>query len=100
MEMLLTGATVSAQRAYEMGLVNRVVAPEALDTETNALVQLLAGQSSAVLASGKRVFYQQLELALPDAYAMASCAIAAGIVAPDGQEGIAAFLGKRKPHWS
>ncbi len=100
MEMLLTGAVVSAQRAYEMGLVNRVVAPEALDTETNALVQILAGQSSAVLASGKRVFYQQLELGLPDAYAMASCAIAEGIVQPDGQEGIAAFLAKRKPVWS
>jgi enoyl-CoA hydratase/carnithine racemase len=99
MEMLLTGEPVSAERAREFGLVNRVVAPEALDAEVDALATLLATKSPAAIATGKAVFYRQLEMPLGDAYAFAGRAIACDFVGEDGQEGVDAFLGKRPPRW-
>src|SRR6186713_747819 len=76
MEMLLTGEPVSAARAYEIGLVNRVVPPEALDAEVEMLASAIASKSSAVIASGKQLFYRQLDQSLGDAYGMAGHAIA------------------------
>jgi enoyl-CoA hydratase/carnithine racemase len=99
MEMLLTGEAVSAERARHFGLVNRVVAPEALDAEVEALARLIASKSPAAIATGKDVFYRQLEMPLGDAYAVAGKAIACDFVGEDGQEGVDAFLGKRQPRW-
>jgi enoyl-CoA hydratase/carnithine racemase len=99
MEMLLTGEAVSAARACEMGLVNRVVAPEALDAEVDALATRIASKSSTAIESGKRVFYRQLEVPLDEAYAMAGHAIACDFFTEDGKEGVDAFLGKRPPQW-
>jgi len=99
MEMLFTGETIDALRAYEIGLVNRVVSPEALDAEVEALARCIASKSSAVIASGKQVFYRQLELSLGDAYGMAGHAIACDFFAEDGKEGVDAFLGRRAPRW-
>jgi enoyl-CoA hydratase/carnithine racemase len=100
MEMLLTGEPISAERAREIGLVNRVVAPEALDAEVEALAKLLATKSPAAIATGKDVFYRQLEMPLGDAYAVAGKAIACDFVSEDGREGVDAFLGKRPPRWT
>ena len=97
--MLLTGDAVGAGRAYEIGLVNRVVSPEALDAEVEALARGIASKSSAVIASGKQVFYGQLELSLGDAYGVAGHAIACDFFTDDGKEGVDAFLGKRAPQW-
>jgi enoyl-CoA hydratase/carnithine racemase len=99
MEMLLTGEMVSAARAYEIGLVNRVAPPEALDDEVETLARVIASKSSAVIASGKQLFYRQLERSLSDAYGMAGHAIACDFFAEDGKEGVDAFLGKRAPRW-
>jgi enoyl-CoA hydratase/carnithine racemase len=99
MEMLLTGNFVDAQRAYEIGLVNRVVAPDALDAAVEELARLLASKSPMAIASGKRVFYQQLDLAVADAYAIAGHAIACDFFGEDGREGVDAFLQKRTPNW-
>ena len=99
MEMLLTGSFIDAQRAYEMGLVNRVVAPDALDAAVDELARLIASKSSMAIASGKRVFYQQLDLGVADAYALAGHAIACDFFGEDGREGVDAFLEKRAPHW-
>ena len=100
MEMLLTGAPISAERACAIGLVNRVVAPEALDAEVDALATLLASKSSAAMASGKQVFYRQLEMPLGAAYDVAGHAIAEDFFTEDGKEGVEAFLGKRPPRWT
>lgn len=100
MEMLLTGEMINAQRAVEMGLINRAVQPEALDTEVDRLANLIASKSSAAIASGKRVFYQHLEMGVAQAYVLASHSIAGDFVSPDGQEGVDAFLTKRPPQWS
>jgi enoyl-CoA hydratase/carnithine racemase len=99
MAMLLTGDAIDAERARAIGLVNRVVAPDALDAEVDSLARLIATKSPAAIASGKRLFYRQLEMPLADAYAMAGHAIACDFVGDDGKEGVDAFLGKRAPQW-
>lgn len=100
MEMLLTGAPISAERAAEIGLVNRVVSLEALDAEVTALATLIASKSAMAIASGKQLFYQQLEMPLGDAYQVAGHAIACDFFTDDGKEGVDAFLGKRAPRWT
>jgi len=100
MEMLLTGAPISADRACAIGLVNRVVAPEALDAEVSALAALIASKSSAAIASGKQVFYRQLEMPLGRAYDVAGHSIACDFFTDDGKEGVDAFLGKRAARWT
>jgi enoyl-CoA hydratase/carnithine racemase len=99
MEMLLTGEPVDAKRALEWGLVNRVVAPEALDSEVLKLAQLLASKPPATLAAGKRAFYQQMDLQLGRAYELASQVISSSFAHEEGKEGMAAFIEKRKPSW-
>ena len=99
MEMLLTGAPISAARACEIGLVNRVVPAESLDAEVSAMARLIATRSSSAIASGKEAFYRQLELPLDEAYAVAGHAIACDFFTEDGREGVDAFLGKRAPRW-
>lgn len=99
MEMLLTGDMVDADTAKAIGLVNRVVAPEALDDETAALAAQIAGKSPMTLATGKEAFYRQLELGLDDAYAYASQVMAENMTRRDAEEGIDAFIQKRPPEW-
>ena len=100
MGMLLTGEAVDAERARDIGLVNRVVPPDVLDAEVDALAKLIASKSPAALATGKRVFYRQLEMPLSEASTMAGHAIACDFVGDDGKEGVDAFLGKRAPRWN
>lgn len=99
MEMLLTGEAVTAERACTIGLVNRVVAPEALDGEVEALAALIASKSATALRAGKQLFYRQLEMPLAEAYSVAGRAIACDFFTADGREGVDAFLGKRAPQW-
>ena len=97
MEMLLTGEPISAQRALEWGLVNRVVAPEKLDEEVLKLAQNLAAKPPATVAAGKRAFYQQMDLGLEQAYQLASGVIAASFAHEEGRAGMDAFIEKRPP---
>ncbi len=99
MEMLLTGDLIDAERAYEMGLVNRVVAPGDLDATTDALARQIAAKSPLTLAIGKEAFYRQLELGLDDAYNYASETMVRNMLARDAEEGIDAFIQKRDPKW-
>ena len=99
MEMLLTGETIDAARAEQIGLVSRVVAPEALEAEVDALARRIASRSPSAISSGKQMFYRQLELGVSDAYALAGGVIARGFVGEEGREGVAAFFEKRTPLW-
>ncbi len=99
MEMLLTGDMTSAARAAEIGLINRVVAPEALQAATMEIARKIASKSSLTLATGKRAFYEQREMALAAAYDHASAVMVDNMLARDAEEGIGAFIAKRAPQW-
>jgi enoyl-CoA hydratase/carnithine racemase len=100
MEMLLTGEFIDAATAKSYGLVNRVVGAADLDGEVDRLAALIAAKPQGAVAAGKRLFYQQLEMGLAPAYALASEVIACNAAGPEGREGVAAFLEKRKPVWN
>ena len=97
MEMLLTGEPISAQQASEWGLVNKVVSLQELDTAVMALAKTLAAKPPATVAAGKRAFYQQMDLGLEQAYALASGVIAASFAHEEGRAGMDAFIEKRPP---
>ena len=100
MEMLLTGDMIDAQRAREIGLVNRVVPPDDLDGAVAALAGQIAGKSALTLGIGKEAFYRQAEMELDAAYAFAAEAMTRNMMARDAGEGIDAFLAKRPPTWT
>lgn len=97
--MLLTGSFVDARTAERWGLVNRAVPAGELDAAVDALVAELAAVPDEVLRLGKLGFYRQIEATQTDAYAMMSEVIACNAFSPVGQEGIDAFIEKRKPSW-
>ena len=99
MEMLLTGEMIDAERAQQLGLVNRVVEPDRLEAEVAALARLIASKSPLTLAIGKEAFYRQVELDLAAAYEYASEVMTRNMMARDAEEGIDAFLEKRAPNW-
>jgi enoyl-CoA hydratase/carnithine racemase len=99
MEMLLTGEMVAAERAREIGLINRVATPEALTAETMALAQLIASKPRATVKIGKEAFYRQLEMPLSEAYDYASRVMTENMLAAEAAEGIGAFVEKREPRW-
>lgn len=100
LEMLMTGRFIDAATAERWGLINRAVPRDQLDKEVMALVEELAKLSRYALTLGKTGFYKQVEAKQTEAYEMMSEAISCNAVARDGQEGIAAFVEKRKPVWS
>ncbi len=97
LELALTGSPIDAATAAEWGLVNRVVPAERLDEETHDLITSATRGSVLSKGIGKQGFYAQIDLDQHSAYAYTLELMAAGVVAPDGQEGITAFLEKRKP---
>jgi len=99
LEMLLTGDFIDAERAMELGLVNRVVDEEFLQDETLSLAEKLASKSKYALQLGKRSFYKQIGLNLEQAYQTTSTELITNILSEDGQEGIRAFIEKRTPKW-
>jgi enoyl-CoA hydratase/carnithine racemase len=99
MEMLLTGDMTPATRAAEIGLVNRVVEPDALQDVTMQMARKIASKSSMTLATGKRAFYAQREMPLAQAYDYASNVMVENMLARDAEEGIGAFIEKRAPEW-
>jgi enoyl-CoA hydratase/carnithine racemase len=99
MEMLLTGEMIDAQRAREIGLVNRVVPADRLDEAVADLAGRIVSKSPLTLAIGKEAFYRQVEMDLAGAYAYANEVMIANMTARDAEEGIDAFLEKRQPNW-
>ncbi len=94
-ELLFTGEFLSAERAAELGLVNRVVAPEALDDAVAALARGLAAKAPGAVRAGKALFYRQLDRPPADAYLDAAAVMADNLSEADATEGIDAFLEKR-----
>lgn len=99
MEMLLTGRPIDAATAADWGLVNRVVAAGALESETRALAAQIAASSGFTVGLGKQAFYTQIDLDQPKAYGYTKEVMSMNALAADAQEGICAFLEKRVPTW-
>jgi enoyl-CoA hydratase/carnithine racemase len=100
LEMLLTGELVDASTALEWGLVNRVVPSEQLDDAVAELVDGIARSSPLTVGIGKEAFYAQVELDEHRAYDLTKAVMSMNSMAADAQEGICAFLEKRKPSWT
>lgn len=99
MEMLLTGELISAGDAVRIGLINRTVEPGRARDEAIALAEKIAAKSAAIVKLGKEAFYRQAEMGLADAYSYTAEVMTENMMAADANEGICAFIEKRKPVW-
>jgi enoyl-CoA hydratase/carnithine racemase len=99
MEILLTGEMVPADKAAQIGLINRAVPPGDERKEATALALKIASKSSYTVKIGKQAFYRQAEMSLTAAYDYASEVMTENMMARDANEGICAFIEKRDPKW-
>lgn len=99
LEMLFTGRPIDAQHALKIGLVNRVVEPGELDGAVAELTDLLATKSSHAMKMGKEAFHRQIDLDLEAAYKLTSETMIRNMLSAEAEEGIDAFLEKRRPKW-
>ena len=97
LEMAFTGDAIDAATAAEWGLINRAVPDDELDAAVDDLMARATRGSCASKALGKRTFYAQVDLDQAHAYEYAAQVMAAAATTADAQEGITAFLEKRKP---
>ncbi|GAA0783048.1 enoyl-CoA hydratase [Roseibium denhamense] len=100
MEMLLTGESIDASTAKDFGLINRIVPSDYLEQVVQKYAEAIASKSSHTLKVGKEAFYKQLEMPLSKAYDFAANTMVENMMAKDAEEGINAFLQKRKPDWT
>ncbi len=98
-EMLTTGDFITAERAAELGLINRAVPENLLEDETNALAEKLAGKLSSAVKIGKTAFYQQITMRTDQAYDYTAEVMAQNMMDRNTEEGISAFIEKRPPDW-
>ena len=98
-EMLTTGDFIEANEAADWGLINKAVPTEDLEAETRALADKLARKLGSAVKIGKEAFYQQIEMPLAAAYNYTGQVMVENMLNQDTEEGIAAFIEKRKPEW-
>ena len=99
MEMLLTGDMISAEHAERIGLVNRVVAPGTERDEAVKLAKKITEKSASAIRLGKEEFYRQIGMSLAEAYNYTAEVMVENLLTRDANEGIGAFIDKRKPTW-
>ena len=94
-EMLVTGDFISAEQAQERGLVNQVVAADALDGAVEQLLKSILAKPQAALAMGKSLFYRQLEVGMEAAYRDAAQTMARNMMEACAMDGVQAFIDKK-----
>lgn len=99
-EMLTTGQFITAQRAAELGLVNRAVPPGDLETSTQELGETIAAKLGSAVKIGKRAFYEQIQMPLDQAYAYSGDVMVENLANRNTAEGMQAFIEKRDPEWT
>ncbi|HZV05226.1 MAG TPA: enoyl-CoA hydratase [Gemmataceae bacterium] len=100
MEMLLTGKPISAQQALTWGLVNRVVPVDQLDDAVREFTEAIRAASPLTVRIGKKAFYDHLALDEASAYECATDVMTRNALFRDAQEGMSAFVQKRRPTWT
>jgi methylglutaconyl-CoA hydratase len=98
-ELFLTGARFTAARAKEIGLVHVVVPGHELDNTVSTYVGELLSAGPEAIAAAKALIPEVSVRSIADAAPMTARAIASRRVSKEGQEGLRAFLEKRKPSW-
>lgn len=99
LEMMLTGAKLTAPDALACGLINRVVPPHDLESATAELAGAIAERSPATMRLGLKAFYGSQDLPYPEQLALLTQELGAVLGLEDAREGITAFLQKRAPVW-
>ena len=99
MKMLLTGEPIRANYAKEIGLINDCFTKSKLNSEVFKIAKKISTKSNLTIKIGKQAFYKQLEMPLKKAYSYTSKVMTTNMMAMDAEEGISAFLEKRKPIW-
>jgi enoyl-CoA hydratase/carnithine racemase len=98
--LTLTGDPIPATKAYDWGLVERVVAASELDEAALELAQSFSDRSALALGIIKSLLLETSDGAIADGLALEAAAFGRCIESPDGREGVTAFLEKRLPVWS
>ena len=97
--MILTGDSINAAYAKEIGLINDYYPISRLEEEVLKLAKKIASKSNLTIKIGKKAFYKQLEMPLKKAYKYTSKVMTENMMTLDAKEGISAFLDKRNPQW-
>jgi enoyl-CoA hydratase/carnithine racemase len=98
-EMLVTGDFIDAATAKHRGLINRIAEPDALDAEIAKITDAIVAKPAMAIALGKELFYRQAEMGIEAAYQLAGQTMACNMIDDIAQEGVQAFIEKRKPNW-
>ncbi len=98
-ELMLLGEQISAREAQQIGIVNRVVAPEKFEEAVTDWAHKLAGKSPALMKLGKDAMFRQQDMALADALDFLRSQLTIAFSTEDVQEGMKAFFEKRAPEW-
>ncbi len=98
-ELLLLGERIDAREAERIGIVNRVVAPEAFDAAVAEWSESLARKSPVLMRMGKDAMFRQQDMAFEDALAFLRAQLTIAFSTEDIQEGVKAFFEKREPEW-
>ena len=98
-ELFITGERMKAERAFEVGLVNKVVDDDHLDREVNELLKVILTSGPEAVAMAKKLV-SEVPLMTPDQFKLFTAEMIARLrISDEGQEGMDAFLNKRKPNW-
>lgn len=99
-DMLMTGRFIDAATAVDWGLVNEAVPDAELDDAVARKAATIVSKSPAAVRHGKSMFYRQRRMALADAYSYAGDIMARNMMEEDVEEGIVAFVEKRRSAWT
>ena len=99
MEMVLTGDRYTAEEAVSMGLINRAVPLDELDTAVLQVANKIADYSPAILKLGRDAFYSQEDMPFSEALEFLQAQLTINTLTEDAAEGIRSFFEKRQPVW-
>ena len=99
MEVILTGQPLTAQRAYELGMVNRLVEPADVEAEAMALAERICGAAPLAVWESRKVVNASMYESEETLISMTNKAFGAILASEDTKEGLTAFIEKRPPSW-